>query len=150
MTNKPYSIHESAGYWITRLARAMEAHFDESLRAHDMTRASWAVLSAIFHDNKTTPAELAGFIGIDGAAVTRHLDRIEKQGLVERARSVADRRSVNLKLTPKGEQLVPKIAAASLATNAAFTKNLTRSEAEALQKAVQKMLSTTDIPAADL
>lgn len=150
MTNEPYSIHTSVGYWITRLARAMEAHFEESLRAHDMTRASWAVLSAIFHDDKTTPAELAEFVGIDGAAITRHLDRLEKQGLMVRDRSSADRRSINLRLTSKGEHLVPEIVTASMATNAAFTGNLNPSEIGALQQTVQKMLSAMDGTVADI
>ena len=105
MTNTPidddYSISSSTGYWVTLLARSMEYDLEERLKVHGITRATFALLSAIYHDKKTTPAALASFIGIDGAAITRHLDRIEKQGLILRERSVADRRSVNLKLTRK-------------------------------------------------
>lgn len=149
-TKRTYSLQSSMGYWVTRLARAMEADFEMRLADHNMTRASCAVLNAISLHGKTTPAELAAFIGIDGAAITRHLDRIVKQGLVSRRRSTQDRRSINLKITAKGAALVPKIAAHSMATNKKFLAGLTRSEREAMQAIIGKMLSNSDVVPADL
>ena len=150
MTEESYSLQSSTGYWVTRLARALEADLEKRLAAHDVTRASWAGLSAILHHGKKTPAALALFIGIDRAAITRHLDRIEKQGLVVRDRSPADRRSIDLRLTAKGERLVPKIAADSKATNAKFTAGLTQSESDTIQTIIQKMLSNSDVMSADI
>jgi DNA-binding MarR family transcriptional regulator len=150
MTDEAYSLRSSTGYWVTRLARSLEADLEKRLAAHEVTRASWAVLSAIQHHDKTTPATLASFIGIDRAAITRHLDRLEKQKLVQRDRCTTDRRTVNLNLTPKGGRLVLKLAAESIATNAKFTASLTQSENDALQATIQKMLSTIDTVPADL
>ena len=144
------SIMSSTGYWVTLLARSMEYDLEERLKAHGITRATFAVLSAIFHDKKTTPAALASFIGIDGAAITRHLDRIEKQGLILRERSVADRRSVNLKLTRKGSGLVPKLVAESKATNQKFLAGITPAEIKVIQAAIRKMLSNGDVVPLDI
>ena len=149
-TKEAYSLQASLGYWATRLARAMETDFEERLVEYGVTRTSWAVLSAIVHHDKSTPMELAAFIGIDSAAITRHLDRIVKQGLIARRRSTKDRRSINLTLTAKGADLVPKIAAASKATNDKFLVGLTQAEARNLQKIIQKMLSNTDVLPSDL
>ena len=140
-----YSVESSTGFWVTRLARAMECDFENRLEAHGVTRATCAILSAISHDKKKTPAALASFVGIDGAAITRHLDRCEKQGLVVREHSTKDRRSVNLKLTRKGSRLVPKLVAASKATNAKFLDGLSRPEREGLQRIIRKMLSNGDV-----
>ena len=145
-----YSLISSTGYWISLLARSMEYDLEERLKLYGLTRATFAVLSAIYHDEKTTPAALASFIGIDGAAITRHLDRIEKQGLVLRERSVADRRSVNLKLTRKGAGLVPKLAAESKATNHKFLAGLTPAETKGVQNAIRKMLSNADVVPLDI
>ncbi len=150
MKEKPYSIQSSTGYWVTLLARAIDADFEKRLAVHQVTRASWAILSAIQHHGKTTPAALASFIRIDRASITRHLDRIEEQGLVIRDRSSSDRRSVNLKLTPKGERLVPELAAESFVTNAKFTAGLGQSEIETMQAVIRKMLSNSDAVIADL
>ena len=154
MTKAPsdgdYSIRSSTGYWVTLLAKSMEYDLEERLKVHGVTRATFAVLSAVFHDKKTTPAALASFIGIDGAAITRHLDRIEKQGLILRERSVADRRSVNLKLTRKGSGLVPKLVAESKATNQKFLAGLTSTEIKGFQRAIRKLLSNGDVVPPDI
>jgi len=154
MTKTPndggYSIMSSTGYWVTLLARSMEFDLEERLKVHGITRATFAVLSAIFHDKISTPAGLASFIGVDGAAITRHLDRIEKQGLILRERSAADRRSVNLKLTRKGSGLMPKLVAQSKATNQKFQSELTSTEIKGIQRVVRKMLSTGDVVPLDI
>jgi len=150
MSEKPHSLQSSTGYWVTRLARAFEADLEKRLAVHEVTRASWAVLSAIQHHGKTTPAALASFIDIDRAAITRHLDRLEKQELIQRHHSSTDRRSVNLKLTQKGRFLISELAAKSLATNVKFTAGLTQAENDAVQAIIKKMLSNSDVVIADL
>jgi DNA-binding MarR family transcriptional regulator len=145
-----YSIMSSTGYWVTLLAKSIDCDLEERLKAHGVTRATWALLSAIFHHKKTTPAALASFIGIDGAAITRHLDRIEKQGLILRERSVADRRSVNLKLTRKGLDLLPKLVAESKATNQKFQAGFTSTEVKEIQRAIRKLLSNGHVVPLDI
>lgn len=149
-TNKSPSIHASAGYWVTRLARAMECDFENRLDVHGVSRAACAIMSAIINDRKTTPAALASFIGIDGAAITRHLDRLELQGLIVRERSKTDRRSVNLKLTRRGSRLVPKLVADSKATNTKFLAGLTPAEQRGLQQLIRKMLANSDVVPGDI
>ena len=145
MKDNTYSLQSSMGYWVTRLARAIEADFEGRLEQYGVTRASWAVLSAIFHHDKTTPAELKAFVGIDGAAITRHLDRVVKQGLVRRQRSAKDRRSVNLKITAEGAALIAKIAAESKASNEKFLTGIDQAEIETMQTIIRKMLLNSDV-----
>lgn len=133
------------GYWVTLLARTIEADFEERLAPYGVTRASWAVLSAIAHHDKTTPAELAAFVGVDGAAITRQLDRLSKQGLISRRRGTSDRRSVTVKISAKGADIIPKIAADSIATNEKFLSGISKSEVEAMQRVIEKMLSNGSV-----
>ena len=74
------SVDSSTGYWVTRLARAMECDFENRLSVHGVTRIACAILGAIAIDNKSTAASLASFIGVDAAAMTRHLESREKRG----------------------------------------------------------------------
>ena len=150
MTEQTYSIYSSTGYWVTRLARAIEADFEKRLETYGMTRATWAVLSAIFHDKKTTPVALASFIGIDGAAITRHLDRLEKQDLIVRDRSLSDRRSICLKITKKGALLVPQIVADSKTTNEKFLAGLKHSEMDQIVEIARKMIKNADVVPGDI
>ena len=144
------SVQDSTGYWITRLARSMEQDFEKRLQAIGITRSAYAVLSAIHHDNKATPAELAVFLGVDGAAVTRNLDRMEERGLVERTPSVTDRRSVDISLTPEGTDVVQQGRADSMATNDKFTRGLTGAETENLLSSIQTMLANANQAVADI
>ena len=150
MSKEQSAIHSSTGYWVTLLARAMEGDFEDRLKVHGITRASAAVLNAIHFDKKSTPAALASFIGIDGAAITRHLDRIEKQGLIVREHDTSDRRSINLTLTSKGKKLAPKIRAASKATNEKFLMGISPSAVEDFQSTIGKMLQNGNVVPKDI
>jgi DNA-binding MarR family transcriptional regulator len=56
-------------------------------------------------------AELAAEEGISPPAMSGHVDRLEKVGLLERERSTDDRRRVGLRLTEDGERLMRRIRA---------------------------------------
>ncbi|BCD96845.1 MarR family winged helix-turn-helix transcriptional regulator [Marinagarivorans cellulosilyticus] len=124
MPTKINSIQNSTSYLISRLARTMEREFEQHIEGIGLTRGAFAVLSAIYNDHKTKPAELAAFIGIDGAAVTRLLDRLEKTGLIKREANKLDRRSTDIHITEKGVLAVQEGAAGSKAINKKFTQEL--------------------------
>ena len=150
MSEQKDSIQQSTGYWVTRLARSMERDFERRLKPLGITRGAYAVLSAIHHDKKTRPAELATYLGMDGAAVTRYLDRIEELGLIERKPNAADRRATDIGLTTEGRRVVSRGRSSSKATNEKFTAGLTAAEVECFQNAIQAMLERSDIVIADL
>ena len=55
--------------------------------------------------------ELAALERISPPALSGHVDRLERAGLVERVRSDADRRRVGLSVTPDGERLLRRVRA---------------------------------------
>jgi DNA-binding MarR family transcriptional regulator len=56
-------------------------------------------------------AELAAEEGISPPALSGHVDRLERAGLLERVRSTEDRRRVGLRLTEDGVKLMRRIRA---------------------------------------
>lgn len=150
MVDDQKSIQGSTGYWLTRLARSMERDFEKRLGPLGITRGAYAVLSAIHHEKKTRPAELATFLGVDGAAVTRHLDRVENQGLITRKASTSDRRSTDINLTADGLQVLRRGRAGSRATNKKFTAGLEATEIDHFQSLVRAMLAKADRTVSDI
>ena len=72
----------------------------------------WAV-KTIHQLGKIRISELAKAMYLHPATVVGIVDRLEKQGLVNRERSTDDRRVVDVLLTPKGQKLVtesPEVA----------------------------------------
>jgi DNA-binding MarR family transcriptional regulator len=56
-------------------------------------------------------AELAAEEGISPPALSGHVDRLERAGLIERVRSTDDRRRVGLRLTDEGSRLLRRVRA---------------------------------------
>jgi DNA-binding MarR family transcriptional regulator len=56
-------------------------------------------------------AELAAEEGISPPALSGHVDRLERAGLIERVRSTEDRRRVGLRLTDDGARLLRRVRA---------------------------------------
>ena len=143
-------LYSSTGYWVTRLSRAMESDLERRLAAHGVSRAMWALLWAVDSDGQSTPSALSSFVGIDRAAVTRHVERLVEMGLLSRKPDPDDRRRIQLALTRKGERLTQKLSAASKATNEKFTKGLRPAEARALRETIRTMLSNGERLLGDL
>ena len=53
--------------------------------------------------------ELAAEEGISPPALSGHVDRLERQGLIERVRSAEDRRRVGLVVSPAGIRLLRRV-----------------------------------------
>ncbi|MEP7224294.1 MAG: MarR family transcriptional regulator [Actinomycetota bacterium] len=56
-------------------------------------------------------AELAAEEGISPPALSGHVDRLERAALIERVRSIQDRRRVGLRLTDEGARLLKRVRA---------------------------------------
>ena len=65
----------------------------------------WRLIHAISSKSIYTPAKLADELMIERATVSRYLDQLEDKECIERSHNRFDRRVVDIKLTPKGENL---------------------------------------------
>jgi DNA-binding MarR family transcriptional regulator len=81
-------------------------------------------------------AELAAEEGISAPALSGHVDRLERAGLLERVRSSEDRRRVGLRLTDQGEKLLRRIRARRTTWLAERLKGLDPAELEAVETAI--------------
>jgi DNA-binding MarR family transcriptional regulator len=81
-------------------------------------------------------AELAAEEGISPPAMSGHVDRLERAGLIDRVRSSDDRRRVGLRLTDDGLKLMRRVRARRTTWLADRLGTLDRSELEAIAAAV--------------
>ncbi|KRE17514.1 hypothetical protein ASE63_13130 [Bosea sp. Root381] len=87
----------------------MRGHVDQRARQRGTTRAQWGVLSRLRRNEGMRQAELADILDIQPISVTRMVDRLEQQNLVERRPDPADRRAYRLYLTSEGLTLVDEL-----------------------------------------
>ena len=81
-------------------------------------------------------AELAAEEGISAPAMSGHVDRLERAGLLERVRSTEDRRRVGLELTDEGAKLLRRIRARRTGWLTTRMRGLDPAELEALEAAL--------------
>jgi MarR family transcriptional regulator, multiple antibiotic resistance protein MarR len=77
----------------------------------------------------------------DPGAMTRLLDRLERKGVLRRARTGGDRRTVRLELTAAGKALYPKILDALVDTFNHLLRGFSKSEVRELEGFLKRMLA---------
>jgi DNA-binding MarR family transcriptional regulator len=92
-------------------------------------------------------AELAAEEGISAPAMSGHVDRLERAGLLERVRSDDDRRRVGLKLTVEGDRLMRSVRARRTTWLADRLKSLDASELDAIDAAVPALMKLVEVDA---
>jgi len=85
-------------------------------------------------------AELAAEEGISAPAMSGHVDRLERAGLLERVRSSNDRRRVGLRLTDDGERLMRRVRARRTTWLADRLKALEAAELESVEAAIPALM----------
>ena len=83
--------------------------------------------------------ELATEEGISPPALSGHVDRLEKAGLIERVRDEGDRRRVDLTLTDEGERLLKRVRARRTTWLADRLRGLNDDEIGAIEAAIEPL-----------
>ena len=105
--------HFAAMASLMRAHQQMTAVLDEVLKAHDLTRTGFLLLSTlrIARAHSRPLGRLGRQMMVHPTTVTLVIDQLEKRGLVARTRHVSDRRTILAQLTPDGEAAVTRATA---------------------------------------
>jgi DNA-binding MarR family transcriptional regulator len=108
---RTYSARTSIGYQIKRAYAQILDYVQSAFTQQGYTFMQWIVLIYLRDGLVKNPCDLSREFNYNSGALTRLIDTLEGQGLLERRRSTVDRRTVELALTAAGqaqvEALVP-------------------------------------------
>lgn len=90
---------------LRRISRAIDIHSRRLMGAHQLTAPQLVCLLQIGAQPEITPSELARRVSLSQATITGILDRLAARALIERERSVKDRRRVMVRLTEAGRRV---------------------------------------------
>jgi MarR family transcriptional regulator, transcriptional regulator for hemolysin len=93
------------GYLISDVGRMMRTVFDRRVRRIGLTRAQWLVLTRLNRHPGASQSELAEMLEVEKATAGRMIDRLERNGWVERRADMGDRRVNRLYLTAEAERI---------------------------------------------
>jgi DNA-binding MarR family transcriptional regulator len=105
-------------------------------RAVGVSPEQVALLVAIKYSPGIGIRELAARERVSPPAMTKHVDRLERDGLVDRRPSDDDRRRVGLTLTPEGHRVLRRVRSRRTAWLASRLRELDSQELAAIEAAV--------------
>ena len=97
---------------IARLCRVLEKENKQFLAEHGLEPFEFDVLTTLRRagdPSELTPSALFKATLVTSGAITNRIDHMETKGLVERVRNFEDRRSVRIRLTPQGREVLDAI-----------------------------------------
>ena len=104
------SAQEQLGFTLGETYRLWRGLLDKRLHPLGLSQASWLVLLHLSRrgDGKVQK-ELAEWLGIEGPTLVRQLDRMAKDGWIERRESAHDRRAKTVHLTKRARSVIQQI-----------------------------------------
>ena len=103
-------IKREMAFTIMDVARLIKTYADQRARQFGISRAQWAVLIRIERTEGLKQSELAEMLDLQPITLTRLLDRLANNGLIERRADPNDRRANRLYLTPAAKPLLGQLA----------------------------------------
>src|ERR1700704_1991284 len=107
---RPRSPQPEFSFFFNDVGRLLRAHAGQQARKFGMTRAQWAVLAHLEYAEGLKQAELAELLDLQPITLTRLVDRLCANGLIERRADPSDRRAQRLYLTAQARPLMNRLA----------------------------------------
>lgn len=135
----PYRLSVAAN----AVSQVIASAYEERL---ELTRHEWRVVAVLAEDGELTQQGVVGRTQMDKVTVSRAAKALEKRGLLNRAPSEEDARSLILALTEEGRSLHGQLAPAALQLEKRLLAGLSGDEVEELKR----LLGRVEAAAKDL
>lgn len=133
------NIAESEARYLALLHRHMMKDLEKSLAPLELGPGRYLYLFGLYIRDGRKQQELADTIGIDKAAATRALSRLEQSGYIRREPDKEDRRATRVYLTAKGLKLRPELENAASGCINSMTAALEQDERKELHRLLAKL-----------
>ena len=133
-----FKFDDSIGFLVNRAAIRLKNELWQAFKANgfNITPEQWAVLNCLWEEDGQTQTEIAERILKDRTNLTRMLDVMEREELVERRPHEKDRRSYRIYLTLKGRTLKEKLIPIAMEVNEASIQGLSVKEKKTFMRLI--------------
>ena len=132
-------LNDCICFSLSKISRKMSKIYREKLEEYGITQPQFFLLIALYDEDNILISKLAEKVSLDRATLTGILDRLERDGYVERVFSKNDRRAIYIKLTFKATNMENKLRAIYEKTNSAILSKLSKEEYDTFQKIIYKL-----------
>lgn len=135
------SINEGLGFVVHDVARMMRWQFDRRASGFKLTRSQWSVLAHLLRTDGIQQKELAEHMDITAITLTGLLDRMEREGWVERRPDPVDRRAKRIYLTEKVAPVTKELRSVAREVRKSAMQGLSEAEQQQLMSLMIKVRS---------
>lgn len=114
----------NVGFLLNDVSRLMRAWFNARAQELGLTRAQWRVMVHLGPRQGINQRTLAEILELDNVTLSRHIDRLEAAGWVERRRDPDDRRAWLLHLSEAARPTIERMGELAVETQAAALDGL--------------------------
>jgi len=130
---------EPVGLEVTRTAKVLSRAFDDALAEAGGSLSTWLVLLSLVARTHSSQRDLADAVGVEGATLTHHLNRMETAGLIRRRRDPDNRRVHQVELTESGEAAFHALRTRAATFDAQLRAGLTDGELKQLRGLLDRL-----------
>ena len=130
---------------IKKAARLLEKKANLLLKPHDITHGYTYFLMELYKRDGQTQTELQQAVGgIEHPTVVRTLDRMQRDGLIQRRPSATDRRAFLIFLTDKGRATQKNVLNSAQALNQKMLSSFSKEEQLQFQSLLCRLIENLD------
>lgn len=136
--------HASLGYEVNHLARLLALALQRRIADYGVVPGQFAQLLVLYERDGLSQRELCELVQIDQSTMAHTLQRMQRDGLVERTPDADDRRRARITLTDRAREIRADLVSAAQEVNAAATDGFSRDEADQLLKLVGRAIANLE------
>ena len=132
-----YDIEKSIGFLVSKAYQRAWATLREEIEPYDLTTPQFALLAFLWQQDGLTQAELSEKGQIDRSTIGGLIDRLERNGLLERRQHPQDRRAYQIHLTEQGKAMEETLSACADRSLKRYTNGLSDGEITELRRMLE-------------
>jgi MarR family transcriptional regulator for hemolysin len=128
------------GLEVMVTAKALNRAFNAALAEAGGTQPIWLILLSLKQQPRRSQLDLARAIGIGNPTLTRHLDRLEKSGLIIRLRDPDDRRNSHVQLTDAGDAMFHRLRSTATTFDSRLRSGFSEDDLHQLRELLARLI----------
>jgi DNA-binding MarR family transcriptional regulator len=139
-----FVVEESLGYLVNYVAKLFARWQASCLAMHGICPGQWPVLMFLWVQDGQSQRDLCRQVMVEDATMVRTLDRMERDGLVQRVRNKHDRRQINIFLTERGHMLRDVLTPCAISGNESSVRGFAEDEVQLLHSLLLRMITSLE------
>lgn len=139
-----FDFEKSVGTWITLTYQAIRRTLDRELNEQQITFRQWEVLAWLAMCGDLSQGTLAERLNVEASTLTGILNRMERDGWLERTSREDDLRCKNIRPTERAESVWQQSTACCLRVRSQATAGFTEAELAQLKSFCERIRANLD------